>query len=153
MICLTKYCSECGKTVSRLYPGNTCQGCYNYFRNGGTINKPPNRGEIAYDNRGFVICHVCGRAYRRLGSHIRESHGITISEYKEIFGLCNNSRTTEANYSQYMRDLAYKNNMPALLIKVGESTRIKRGEKDRRLGKKVRLQECLSRAKRNKKSV
>lgn len=150
---MTKYCSQCGKETPKLYPGNTCQGCYNYFRKGGTINNPPNRGEITYDNRGFVICHVCGRAYRRLGSHIRESHGITISEYKEIFGLCNNSRTTEANYSQHMRDLAYKNNMPALLIKVGESTRIKRGEKDRRLGKKVRLQECLGRAKRNKKSV
>lgn len=143
-------CSECNKKVSKLYPNNLCQSCYNYFRKGGTINETPKHGEIARDARGFVICHICGRAYRRLGSHIRESHGLTIANYKEMFGLCNNAKTTECSYSQHMRNLAYCNDMPQRLKETGQATRIKKGDGSLRLGKKSRLQECLERSKRYK---
>ena len=139
-------CSKCGKKINRSYPGYTCQGCYRYFLKGGTINKIPNPGEIKLDDRGFVVCHICGRAYKRLGSHIRESHNITISEYKERFGLCNNTKTTEHEYSEHMRILAYQHDMPARLQSTGFSTRIKPGEKHLRLGKKVRLQECIEKS-------
>ena len=40
-----------------------------------------------------------------------------------------------------MHDLAYENKMPERLIATGMSTRIKKGENDKRLGKPVRLQE------------
>lgn len=141
-------CSACGKETSRIYPHNTCQGCYNYFRKGGTINPTPKHGEITRDARGFVICHICGRAFKRLGSHIKESHGLTIAQYKEMFGLCNNAKTTEHTYSQHMRDLAYQYDMPQRLQETGRETRIKKGDKTLRLGKKSRLQECLDRSKR-----
>jgi len=144
-------CTQCGKETRRLYPGDICQGCYRYFRDGGTINKPPAPGVIAYDSRGFVVCHICGRAFKRLGSHARESHGMTISEYKEMFGLCECSKTTEPNYSGHMRNLAYINGMPERLIKTGASTRIRNGDKTHRLGKKARLQECLDKRNRGKK--
>lgn len=143
-------CSECGKKITRKYPNNTCQGCYNYFRKGGTVNPTPKHGEITRDARGFVICHICGRAYKKLGSHIRESHGITINEYKRLFELCNNSKTTETTYSQHMRDLAYHHNMPQRLQEAGRDTRIKTGDKKLRLGKKSRLQECIERSNRYK---
>lgn len=142
----TSFCSECGKKISRVYPGNTCQGCYRYFLNGGTINETPNPGEIKKDHRGFVVCHICGRAYKRLGSHIRESHLMNISEYKEKFGLCNNAKTTEAMYSEHMRGLAYKYKMPERLAITGVKTRIKPGDRKLRYGKKSRLQECLDRS-------
>ena len=145
-------CSKCGKDTKRLYPDHTCQGCYKYFHTGGTINDIPNLGEIKYDHRGFVVCHICGRAYKRLGSHVKESHNLTIEEYKERFGLCNCAKTTESNYSQHMRDLAYHYEMPARLQATGVDTRIKPGEKHLRLGKKSRLQECLDRSKRNRRT-
>lgn len=114
------------------------------------INAIPPPGVIMRDNRGYVICHICGRAYARLGSHARESHGLTIAEYKEMFGLCSRSKTTEKDYSERMRELAYKYKMPEMLKITGEKTRIKNGETDKRRGKTVRLQESIDKKNRKK---
>lgn len=141
-------CSKCGKPISgKIYPDETCQACYNYYHKGGTDNPLPALGKIEYDHRGYVVCHICGRAYKRLGSHIKESHGMSIAEYKAKFELCNKSKTTERNYSEHMHDLAYKYDMPKRLQITGKATRFKKGEKVR-LGKQVRLQECLDRSER-----
>lgn len=138
-------CKKCGKPISgKIYPNETCQACYNYYHKGGTDNPLPPLGKIEYDYRGYVVCHICGRAYKRLGSHIKEWHNMSIAEYKAEFELCNNARTTEVNYSAHMHDLAYKYDMPKRLQVAGKATRIKKGENDKRLGKKVRLQECLN---------
>lgn len=145
-------CKSCGKDTSHDNRfGGYCQSCYKYFRDGGTVNPVPPKGVVAKDHRGYVVCHICGKAYRRLGSHIKESHGMTIAEYKEKFGLCNNAKTTEINYSQHMHELAYKYEMPQRLKEAGKATRIKTGEKDKRLGKPVRLQECIDRSNRYRK--
>lgn len=146
-------CSSCGKICEKgkVYSGNRCQGCYNYFRNGGTVNPIPAPGTIAYDHRGYVVCHICGRAYVRLGSHVRESHHITIKEYKAEFGLCNRCKTTEHRYSKAMSDLAYENGMDKQIVEAGKSTRIRKGENDKRYGKKVRLQERIEKQKRYEK--
>lgn len=146
-------CSACGKPIQgKIYPEETCQACYNYYHKGGIDNPLPPLGVIAHDHRGYVICHICGRAYKRLGSHIKESHGMTIAEYKAKFELCNKTKTTEANYSVLMHNLAYKHNMPKHLQEVGKTTRFKKGEKVR-LGKKVRLQECINKSERYKKEM
>lgn len=144
-------CSQCGKFFTgRAYPNKLCQSCYNYFRKGCTINQIPDVGTIQYDYRGYVVCHICGRAYKRLGSHIKESHNMTIAEYKNRYGLCNNAKTTEGVYSAHMRALALYYEMPKRLIESGRDTRIKPGERHLRYGKKSRLQECLDRSSRNK---
>jgi hypothetical protein len=135
----------------RSYPNGLCQGCYKYFQSGGTVNPLPKTGEIAYDSRGFVVCHICGKAYKRLGSHIKESHGTTIAEYKERFGLCANSKTTEHTYSELMRQHALDNNMPMRLMIAGFNTRVKTGETFMRKGKKTRLQETLDKRRRKMK--
>ena len=140
-------CTKCGKLNDDAY-GGMCQACYNYYRKGGTDNPIPKPGTIAHDHRDYVVCHICGRAYKRLGSHIKESHGMSIAEYKAEFELCNNAKTTEKNYSEHMHKLAYKYDMPNRLQETGKATRIKKGERDKRLGKKVRLQECLDRSER-----
>lgn len=143
------HCSKCQKMIERSYSG-MCQSCYRYYHQGGGENPLPALGKIEYDHRGYVVCHICGRAYKRLGSHIKESHKMTIKDYKEKFGLCNNAKTTEKEYSERMHQLAYENNMPQRLSTTGIPTRIKVGEKDKRLGKKVRLQESLDRSERYK---
>ncbi|MFI8085323.1 MucR family transcriptional regulator [Kitasatospora sp. NPDC086009] len=38
------------------------------------------------ENADLVLCHVCGRAFRSLGSHVR-AHDMTAAEYREEFGL------------------------------------------------------------------
>ena len=130
--------------------GGNCQGCYRYYRDGGTDNPLPDKGVITYDYRGYVVCHICGRAYKRLGSHVKESHKMTIAEYKEKFGLCNNSRTTEKSYSVQMSNYAIQNHMGDQLRIVGVNTRIKKGETDKRKGKAIRLQEHLNKINKKK---
>lgn len=145
-------CRECGKELTKSY-GGLCQGCYHYFRNGGTINPVPDKGTITYDIHGRVVCHICGRAFTRLGSHVKESHNMTIEEYKEEFGLCKRAKTTESIYSKIMRNHAYANNMDEQLIKTGRATRIKKGQTDMRKGKKVCMQEILDKRNRKFKEV
>ena len=139
-------CTSCNKPTDKSY-GGKCQACYRYYREGGTDNPLPALGKIEYDNRGYVVCHICGRAYKKLGSHIKESHNMTIAEYKAKFELCNKAKTTEANYSEHMHNLAYKYDMPKQLQVAGQTSRFKKGEKVR-LGKKVRLQECIEKSER-----
>lgn len=137
-------CSSCGKEhKGKNYPDNLCQGCYNYFRKGGQVNPIPQFGTIGKDYRGYIVCHKCGKAYVRLGSHVKESHNMTIHEYKDSFGLCESSHTTETSYSNMMKRYAYDNDMPNQLKETGIATRIKKGEK-LRLGKQARLQEVLN---------
>lgn len=136
-------CIKCGKEITGKKYGELCQGCYKYFKDGGKIYPIPPSGIIQKDDRGYVICHICGKSYKRLGSHIRESHQMTIEEYKEIYGLCRRRKTTEAGYSAIMRNYAIKYKMDEQLAIAGVNTRIKQGEKDMRKGKPVRLQEII----------
>lgn len=146
------FCKECGQHTDRSYSG-MCQGCYNYFRKGGTINPLPEHGRIKHDANGKVICHICGRAYTRLGSHVKESHAMSIEEYKEKFGLCKRAKTTESRYSQVMHNYAKEYKMDERLLVVGQATRIKCGQTDMRKGKKVCLQEILEKRDRKFKEV
>ncbi len=63
-------------------------GLLQVFQNGGKIHDIPAAGTIAYDNRGKNhMSSICGKSFVRLGSHVRESHGMTIDEYKERFWI------------------------------------------------------------------
>lgn len=146
------FCKECGKYTERSYSG-MCQSCYHYFRKGGVVNPLPEHGRIKHDTNGKVICHICGRAYTRLGSHVKESHDMSIEEYKEKFGLCKRAKTTESSYSQVMHNHAKKHKMDERLLVVGQATRIKPGQTDMRKGKKVCLQEILDKRDRKFKEI
>lgn len=141
-------CRLCNKADSK-YSG-LCQGCYRYFKNGGMVYGLPAPGVVERDPDGKPICHICGRSYVRLGSHVKESHGMTIADYKAVYGLCSSANTTEAAYSAKMSDNAYIHNMPLQLITNGKMTRIKKGENDKRKNKPVRLQERLEKRSRRK---
>lgn len=34
-----------------------------------------------------LVCHICGRSYRSLGSHVARKHGLLADEYRTLFGL------------------------------------------------------------------
>lgn len=57
------------------------------------------------------------------------------------------------SYSQTMRENAYKYDMDKRLLEAGKSTRIKKGETDKRKNKKVRLQEVLEKRNRGKRRI
>ena len=83
------HCTKCNKLIpTKIYPGQTCQGCYLYYLKGGTDNPTPPKGKIAYDHRGYVVCHICGRAYKRLGKKVRLQECLDRSErYKGVTKL------------------------------------------------------------------
>lgn len=143
-----KKCKECGEIIrGQSYNGELCQSCYVYFKNGGTKNEIPEKGVIAKDSRGFIVCHICGKAFGKLGAHIVNKHKMTTNSYKEEFGLNASSQLTSDEYHDYMRELAYAYDMPNQLIRVGVNTRINSNRKLRK-GKPTRLQESLNKKKR-----
>ncbi|WP_061294140.1 MucR family transcriptional regulator [Herbidospora cretacea] len=61
-------------------------------------------GELACDEvTGEVQCHLCGRSFRALGSHIRV-HDLTADAYREAFGLFATKALTSQELSETRRD-------------------------------------------------
>lgn len=142
-------CQECGKTnLEKVYGKKLgkrlCQKCYNYEKNH-PVNPLPEKGEIKYDNEGRLICHICGRAFKKLSSHAINGHGITAYEYKKMFGLNNNAglliETTKEQLRRHIKnnyDLVVEQN----LIEKGTNTRFEDGGEGRTRDK-IRLQ-CMN---------
>lgn len=146
-------CKFCGKESIRSYSGY-CQGCYKYFNNGGKIYDLPEPGRIEHTGDGKVICHICGKAFIRLGSHVKENHNMTIKDYKERFGLCRRAKTTEVNYSKKMSYSALKNNMDEQLRVCGAATRLKKGSNHFHTKENgIRLQEILEKRDRKRGAI
>lgn len=97
-------------------------------------NPLPKRGEVIKDDYGGIICHICGKAYNKLGCHVRQAHKMTAEEYKKEFGLC----TTRGLISDKSKEKARQRNLENFdkvvadnLIKKGVDTRYKKGDKGR----------------------
>lgn len=62
---------------------------------GTPLHAPP--GQLTrHPDTGELCCHLCGRWFRFLGSHVR-AHGHTADSYREAIGLC---RTRALSHSQ-----------------------------------------------------
>lgn len=127
-------CKFCNKEQKSPLSKGLCHSCYEYFiLFQYTIWNKPNVGEIGYvsdsgsNQRGFIICHECGKAFTKLQQHIWYSHHMIKNEYCDKWGIDHKSRLTEDNYNKKMRDYAYKYNMDEQLINAGEKTRFKTG--------------------------
>lgn len=53
---------------------------------------------VVDDNTARLCCHLCGRWFRALGSHVRV-HGHTADTYRETMGLCTTAALTSADVS------------------------------------------------------
>ncbi len=147
------FCKSCGQDISSHIktPKGMCQGCYNYFRKGGKVHPLPKKGYIERDEQDKVICHICGKSFRKLGGHIKEKHQMTIRDYKKEFDLCFNTQTTSHDYNQKMKEYALENHMDEQLIRTGKATRFEKNKmsKTRRSCK----QEAILRSERNKQAL
>lgn len=124
------YCSVCGKKLSNNRYGKLCQSCYVYLKSGKEIHPLPPKGEIHIDGDGDLICHVCGKAYGKLGSHIALSHKITAQQYKKRFGIPSGFGLCRDELKDVLRDHVAENYEQCVtknLVKHGENTRFKKG--------------------------
>ena len=136
-----RYCELCGEVSDTT--GKMCQKCYNYMKaHPEGVYPLPNAGEVKYAINGDPICHICGMAYRKLGSHIYNKHHLTQKEYRERFKLYHSTRLTNQDYKTMMHmyntkyyDLVVKKN----LIEGGVSTRVSKTNilPGRKLGKEI----------------
>lgn len=129
-------CPDCGKQYTRksTYANKRCQSCEMYFRLGGEINSLPEKGEVALDSRGYPICHICGRAYRKLATHIAQKHKMSAQDYKKEFGLNKRKGITSEQYKKKMRNHIignYKKVVAINLTQKGIKNRFKPGHAGR----------------------
>ena len=118
----------CNKKGSKTY-GGYCQSCWRYFvKEGKTIYPKPKYGQVFYNEHNDVVCPLCGKAFRKLGSHFLNSHGITVKEAREQFGWYANTRLSNKEYIEHMRDVLQDHCVTDNLIIKGKSTRFKLGD-------------------------
>ena len=125
-------CKFCGAIRNKLSFGY-CNKCYDYFIIKGYDTWYPSQyGEIAKVNKedspqyGMLICHICGKAFSKLQSHIYYGHNLSKEEYCKINGLDKSIRLTTDVYNKKMHDYAKQYNMDDQLRKAGENTRFKK---------------------------
>lgn len=119
-------CDLCGREFYGR--GFKCPSCYAYLREHPEGLYPqPKVGEILYATNGDPVCHICRKAFRKLGNHIRFYHNITQEEYRERFRLHHNTRLSNEEYIDMMNnytmeyyDVVVKEN----LLKHGKGTRL-----------------------------
>lgn len=129
-------CKSCGN-YARSYSG-FCQRCYTYFVKNGyeTFKDEVEYGKLSRVNDknskqyGMPICHICGKAYKKLQQHIFYVHHMTKDEYCNHFGLDRGIRMTTDEYNKKMSNYAYQYKMDEQLKKVGVNTRFKKGSKN-----------------------
>ena len=121
-----KQCQFCGgvnKTTGRY-----CNTCYSYLRRHPEGRYPlPPKGVVHYAPNGDAICHICGEAQRKLGSHIAHRHHMSQNEYRDMFELYHNTRLSNYEYINNMSQInnKYKDKVvKENLIKCGINTRI-----------------------------
>jgi len=102
--------------------------------------KLPEKGEISYVD-GKPACHICGKSFHRLMSHVRQKHNMTALEYKKKFGLNTGRGITSNESSQKSREAVYSNpDIIEALTENGKKTRFKLNSEGRTKDK-VSLQE------------
>ena len=131
------YCDRTEKTHKILNNkefGYVCNRCYQREKNHPRRYELPQYGEVKYSPDDKPICHICGKAYDKLLSHVTQVHNINARDYKKEFGLdvikgIMSEESTEIarvrNEENY--DLVVEEN----LLKKGEKTRFEEGCKGR----------------------
>jgi len=73
------------RAARRVFPGfpverppfDSPQDVYDYLNGVGEYKAPAGR----------IVCLLCGKTYRKLGTHLLRIHGVEVDEYRERYGL------------------------------------------------------------------
>ena len=94
----------------------------------------PHYGEVIKNPDGTLVCHICGKSFCKLGSHVYMSHHMTSREYKIMFGLdvlkgliTDEHRAILSDLNKKHFDLVVREN----LIEGGRETRFKKNSPGR----------------------
>ena len=131
------FCQECGgihkvRFVDE-YKMYLCANCIKMYKEH-PVNPFPAAGEIMFDEQSRPICHICGRAYNKLMSHVRLKHDLTAVEYKKLFGLNTTKGIVSPITADVLRhhvDKHYETVVQGNLIICGVETRFEKGSKGR----------------------
>ena len=94
----------------------------------------PNYGKVVKTADGRLVCHICGRPFRKLGAHVVQKHGITAWEYKVMFGLDVIRGLISDEHRQHLSDCVTRNYDVVVkqnLIECGAATRFSLHSKGR----------------------
>ena len=103
-------------------------------------NELPPKGEVWYDKNDRIICHICGKGFNKLSSHLVQAHNINSNKYKEMFELKRSQKLTSKGMQEYFKNKPRKD-----ITKYSYKTRFKDGVASCRKGTKARLQTILER--------
>ena len=83
-------CIECGSTKrvyhSKQFDADLCPNCVSTWKKH-PQHELPGLGEVKYDEMGRPICHICGRAFDKLLTHVKQRHKMDPEQYKKMFEL------------------------------------------------------------------
>lgn len=118
------FCECCGKinTRTKLHKESgevLCECCIKMHKLHPIIYIPP-KGEVHYDKEGNIICHICGRSFKKLAGHIKSKHHIDNDTYRELFGLNRTQGLTGKNFIP---------NITVDITTVSKPTHFKKGHK------------------------
>ena len=102
-------------------------------------NELPPKGEVWFDSQGKIKCHICGKSFNKLSSHIIQVHNMNSVEYKEIFELNRGQKLTSKAMCEYFRNRERQD-----ITKHSYKTQFKDGHKSPKKGKPARLQAILN---------
>ena len=123
-------CDLCGREF--YGKGYNCPSCYAYLRlHPEGLYPQPKPGEVLYAPNGDPVCHICRKAYRKLGNHIQFFHHISQKDYREMFKLHHNTKLSNKDYIDTMLSYNmeyYDKVVKENLIKGGKNTRLVTGK-------------------------
>lgn len=83
---------------------------------------------------GLPQCHICGKGFRRLLTHVRQAHDMSAREYKEAHGLNVTHGILSQDSRELSREAALRNADKVIkqnLIQKGQRSRYRKGGKGR----------------------
>jgi len=103
-------------------------------------------GVVSHDTEGRMQCHLCGKFYIHIGSHLK-AHRITPDEYRATFELNRQQPLASHEYCQSRKPIALKNQLEGKFPSGGVGRFLLREARQKESNRYVRrLQERLTRS-------